>query len=165
MHRYRLLGSVGAYCEASNMADIRALLGLTTLKVRQLAPDTVVTAWVSDDAGGFVRSRTREERDAEGAANAIDLEEEARPSQRPRRAAQVEAPAEAPAADAAPASSSAASSSTAPATASSSAAAHPPQRTREELRERLQTLREWHAEGLLTDALLEEKQREILREL
>ena len=29
MHRYRLPGSVGAYCEASNMANIRALLGLS----------------------------------------------------------------------------------------------------------------------------------------
>ena len=30
MHRSRLLGSVGAYCEASNMADIRAVLGLNS---------------------------------------------------------------------------------------------------------------------------------------
>ncbi|EOD09377.1 hypothetical protein EMIHUDRAFT_350534 [Emiliania huxleyi CCMP1516] len=36
---------------------------------------------------------------------------------------------------------------------------------RSEIQERLRSLRQWHADGLVTDAVLEEKQREILRDL
>lgn len=44
------------------------------LALLQADGSSVVTAWLKEGAGGLTRSRTREERDAEGFAHAIDLE-------------------------------------------------------------------------------------------
>ena len=71
------IGCERADIERITVSQPHGLLVLDTDdKVSQhLAASAAITAWLKDGACGVVRTRTREERDAAGFANAIDLED------------------------------------------------------------------------------------------
>ena len=65
-------------CEYTDVESLTvgatSLNSTADLALLQADGSSVVTAWLKEGAGGLTRSRTREERDAEGFAHAIDLE-------------------------------------------------------------------------------------------
>ena len=137
-------------CEAGDIERLTLAVGSNRVELRtdadvvQLKDDDRVTAWLVEGAGGIVGGRTREQREAEGRASAVDVEEaEAEPAAKRAR----------PNGDGAgPSSDSGAGSSTDAA-------------PKKSVRERLKELKEYKDEGLITEALYEARAAEILREL